>query len=409
MTDPSTPSSDLSKALESLLNSNASPEEFARRLFALNFEQARVTDPELAEMMRACAIPRSFDAEIIGVLRDAPDDHTTNEQLLGSLLQFNFIQAREEGGYVYHDNTRDILLADWQDIQNHDQLAQYKDRLATFYRGRGRKYYDEKNFDAALADLSRAIELDPEVDDIYSLRGRTYCRLGQYTEALNDLNRFIKSQPEQEDDYYWRGRAYYGTKDYSMALDDLTRAIELQPENGASYLWRGVIQYALHDYPAGLADLTRAIELQPEIANNYYWRALCFLGISTLLAALQDLEHVIEFGETKLHGLFWRGVTRYLLDRNEDAQSDWNQAATITSTEQKECLRQRVFAKLALLAGRTSSAREHYIQSLQECQISSLRTEIGYLQQLTLLFPDRDDIREMSNWFEAQVQLLDPH
>src|SRR5258705_1780239 len=92
MSDPVMPSDNLSSALAALLSSNASPEEFARRLLDLNIEQARAINPELAQMLRACAIPRSFDAEIIGVLRDAPDDQVVNEQLLSGLLQFNFVQ-----------------------------------------------------------------------------------------------------------------------------------------------------------------------------------------------------------------------------------------------------------------------------------------------------------------------------
>jgi tetratricopeptide (TPR) repeat protein len=228
MSDPVRPSVDLSAALEALLNSNASPEEFARRLLDLNIAQARATDPELAEMLRACAIPRSFDAEIIGVLHDAPDDQATNERLLNGLLQFSFVQSREDGGYVYHDNTRDLLLADWQEHQ--EQLAQYKHRLAAFYRQRGQKYYDQDDFNTALADLNRAIELEPEFEDSYALRGQTYCQLKQFTEALSDLDRWIKQHPDEGDGYYWRGQAYHDSKDYPAALADFNRTIELQSQ-----------------------------------------------------------------------------------------------------------------------------------------------------------------------------------
>jgi hypothetical protein len=41
--------------------------------------------------------------------------------------------------------------------------------------------------------------------------------------------------------------------------------------------------------------------------------------------------------------------------------------------------------------------------------IPDLHTEVGYLQLLTALFPDRDDIKEISDWFEAQVLQIDPY
>jgi tetratricopeptide (TPR) repeat protein len=128
---PST--SDLSHNLSSLIARRATPEELARYLFYFNIERMRATDPELARISRACAIPRRFDAKVIGILRDAPDDHETNERLLADLLSFSFVLAGKDGGYTYHDNTRDLLLEDWQAQENRDQFDQFNERLVTFY------------------------------------------------------------------------------------------------------------------------------------------------------------------------------------------------------------------------------------------------------------------------------------
>jgi hypothetical protein len=99
-----------------------------------------------------------------------------------------------------------------------------------------------------------------------------------------------------------------------------------------------------------------------------------------------------------------------LLNHCEEAQADWEQAMALVSAEQEACSRHRLWARLTLITSRTDEAREHYSHLLQEnCQILDFRTEIGHLQLLTALFPDRDDIREISDWFEAQVRQIDPY
>ena len=45
---------------------------------------------------------------------------------------------------------------------------------------------DFGNYDAALADLNRAIQLDPTYALAYNNRGQTYVHLGKYREAIAD-------------------------------------------------------------------------------------------------------------------------------------------------------------------------------------------------------------------------------
>lgn len=106
-------------------------------------EQARAIDEELADAIRYCAIPRWFDAETIGVLRDRPDAPEENQRLLDELTGFSFVTARPRGGYLYHDSTRDPLLLDWQtNPDRQDEFKRLTGRLVahherSFQRARG--------------------------------------------------------------------------------------------------------------------------------------------------------------------------------------------------------------------------------------------------------------------------------
>jgi tetratricopeptide (TPR) repeat protein len=52
-----------------------------------------------------------------------------------------------------------------------------------------------KRYDEALADYTRAIELDPSDAEFFGSRGQAYQAIGRYDEALADFNRAIELDP----------------------------------------------------------------------------------------------------------------------------------------------------------------------------------------------------------------------
>jgi tetratricopeptide (TPR) repeat protein len=85
--------------------------------------------------------------------------------------------------------------------------------------------------------------------------------LADYTKAAN-LN---SSNP-----IYWkqRGQAYHNLGQHSLAAADLTKAIVLDENYAAAYWRRGEAYMALGDRDAAIADLTRALPLVPESAKD---------------------------------------------------------------------------------------------------------------------------------------------
>ena len=113
-------------------------------LLDLVFESAARKDPELPDLLRACAIPRTITVEVVGVLRGTRGDDERNRALLNVVYAHSFVLSRPAGGYVYHDATREYLLADWQATpEKKAKFAELNEALADFYRER---------YDASWAD-----------------------------------------------------------------------------------------------------------------------------------------------------------------------------------------------------------------------------------------------------------------
>jgi tetratricopeptide (TPR) repeat protein len=324
--NPNQPNS-VSPDLKELLSSNVSPEERTKGLFFLNLKQTKTTDPQLADIMLECAIPRRLDATTIGILRDAPEDTETNDHLFSRLKLFSFVQLRSDGYYVYHDNTRDVILKVWESDDYREKFNKLKEKLAHFYKIQYQEHRSRRELDASIEDMHSVIEVQPENGVNYFLRGVLYYELQDYTTALTDFNKAIELRPEDGNNYAWRGIVHYELKDYPAALTDFNKAIELRPEDPSIYAWRGHVHYELKNKSAALMDFSKAIELRPEDGLNYYWRGrLIHRESKDYPAALTDFNKAIELRPEDPSIYAWRGRVHYELKNKSAALMDFSKA-----------------------------------------------------------------------------------
>jgi tetratricopeptide (TPR) repeat protein len=107
-----------------------------------------------------------------------------------------------------------------------------------------------------------------------------------YPAALADFSKAIELQPEDGINYRWRGRVSYAQQDYAAALADLSKAIELHPENGNNYHWRGKTLYYLKRYIVATDDFKRSLVHRKQPSRwDYYWLARTHFWRGQLVAA----------------------------------------------------------------------------------------------------------------------------
>jgi tetratricopeptide (TPR) repeat protein len=92
-------------------------------------------DPEFADAIRRCAIPRRFDAEILAMVR-GDSDKATNKRLFDGIAGLTFVHRRSDLSYSYDDTTRQVLLNDWRTESHRELLNEINARLITYYSER---------------------------------------------------------------------------------------------------------------------------------------------------------------------------------------------------------------------------------------------------------------------------------
>ena len=135
---------------------------------------------------------------------------------------------------------------------------------AEFYDKRAQVHYTKGDYDRAIADATRAIELNPSNAAAFNTRSASFIFKGDYERAIADATRAIELSPNSGSDFNNRGCAYLEKGEFSLAIRDLTRAVELIPQTANPYRHRGVAYLKTGKIDLARADLTRALELKPD-------------------------------------------------------------------------------------------------------------------------------------------------
>jgi tetratricopeptide (TPR) repeat protein len=221
------------------------------------------------------------------------------------------------------------------------KLGRYEDALADCSRAielnaahayawnqRATAYFHLGRPHKAVADFSTAIELNPKLVIAWNNRGATYCfRLAQYDKAVADFSRAIELDPQLANPRGGRGLAYLNLGQPNKAVADFAKAIELDAQWAAGWNNRGKAYVQLGQWAKALADFSRAIELDATNAHAWSNRGAIYCGhFAQPHKALADCSRAIEL-EPKLASAWGnRGAAYVRLGQLDRAIADFSEA-----------------------------------------------------------------------------------
>jgi tetratricopeptide (TPR) repeat protein len=148
-----------------------------------------------------------------------------------------------------------------------------------------------------IADMSRAIAIDPNAGEPYFYRGRMRLLDSDYAGALSDLDEAAKRKFQSPLFAASRAIAYYNLHDYDNAIVELKNArnleveveveeIELLGENLEGILLESFMQTGNYKAALVLADL----QVEGRLAGSFYKRCDVKVRLGDFQAALKDCE-----------------------------------------------------------------------------------------------------------------------
>ncbi len=125
----------------------------------------------------------------------------------------------------------------------------------------------------AIADYSKAIEINLQYLEAYRFRGFAYVQLGKYKKAIEDFDRAIKEDTNDAGSFCIRAYCKSKLDQNEDALKDADAALRIAPQYADARHVRGEILALLNRREEAVADLAEAIRLDPEKYNRNYTNA----------------------------------------------------------------------------------------------------------------------------------------
>ena len=107
------------------------------------------------------------------------------------------------------------------------QQKQNEPKDAKFYIDRGIAYGEKGQFDQAVDDFTKALEIAPRSAEAYYNRAIAYMNKGRFDWAVDDFTKALEITPRSAEAYYNRGVSYYYKKEYDKSWRDIYKAQDL--------------------------------------------------------------------------------------------------------------------------------------------------------------------------------------
>lgn len=153
-------------------------------------------------------------------------------------------------------------------IEDFNKALQLNPKLIEGYCNRGLARIGLGDIEAAIGDFNLALGIDPNHADAYHKRGNAYAQKGNLQRAVVDFDQAVRLDSKNADAYYNRGIARTELGNLQGALSDYNQVIRLNPTLAEAHGNRGFVRYRLGDKPGALTDLHKAAQLFSDQGNT---------------------------------------------------------------------------------------------------------------------------------------------
>lgn len=183
---------------------------------------------------------------------------------------------------------------------------------AHVFNHRAGLFIQMKQWSRALADVKRAIDLNPNLPSAWQNQGVVQSMLQMTDAAIASFQVAIKLDPKAHEPHTNLGAVYYRQGKRDLAKRHFEASIAIEPEQ-AKILETLAVMYSDEQKPElALDHLNRAIALEPKRASAYLNRGIVLTKVKRFKDAILDLDHYLSLHASGA-GFLHRGLAYYYL------------------------------------------------------------------------------------------------
>ena len=252
------------------------------------FDDARVSFEKAVEMDPSFAMAYYYLARTYGSVADAPKAAAAMDQFK-KLTQANpgkgkealwlaaLTATLEKDPDAYARRMEEIIKADPSDKRAHAELG-------AFYR-------NMKKLPEAVAELEKALAVDPKFGYAQNLLAYTFAELGDKDKAIKTFDLYAAAHPGEANPLDSMGDLYFLTGEYDKARAKYQQALAIKPDFAS--IWKLAYLYAMDgDYEAALRwtdDMITRARTDGIRADGHQWKGFYYSLTGRFNDALAEL------------------------------------------------------------------------------------------------------------------------
>lgn len=199
----------------------------------------------------------------------------------------------------------------------------------------GKKYFDERKYDAALQYLEKVAAEKSQFADVYNMLGFIYYSNSRFEDAIRAFSKALEINPayteaslnlsvvynelgqfDRSSEVYEQARD--GRKDAKSYLDPFVKGKLANMHSGL-----GAIYKDLGFYTEAADEFRKALALRPEFIDIRTSLGVVLRDMKDFDAAISELEETLRQSPEYSHGRIQLGLTYYTMGQHDRAKTEW--------------------------------------------------------------------------------------
>ena len=270
----------------------------------------------------------ALDSVVMRALAKEPDKRHASVTLFTKTLRDEYEQASGEKA----DSTVFEAVKPEQGRRQVSVEERKKKEVNAFLQ-KGVAFYDQKNYEEAIAAFDQAIRLDPNDNFAFNIKGLALYELGRNEEAIAAFDQAIRLDPNNSAAYNNKGASLDELGRGEEAIAAYDQAIWIDPNISVVYNNEGDALYELKRYEEAIAAFDQAIRIDPNDITAYNKKSAALNGLERYEEALVACDQAIRIDPNNSVAYNNKGDALYVLLMYQEALDAYNQAIKLLDPE----------------------------------------------------------------------------
>lgn len=179
-----------------------------------------------------------------------------------------------------------------------------------------------------LDSISNMIVSNPNNSNNYYRRALFFYKEGEYDQALADIERAINIDDSVAEYFYLEGNIYYDDNVFENAFKSYQTVVDLDNEHLEAILKLSSLELALENYQLALDMVNKALKIDPNYAEAYYLKGFIYLDGGDTTKAISSFRTAVEVNSDHYDSYIMLGKL-YASEKHEYARNYYDNALRI--------------------------------------------------------------------------------